>query len=143
MIKSNRLFNCLRCGRQVIICPTCDRGNVYCGQVCARLARRNAQRSAGHRYQNTYQGKLKHAARQRHYRQRQAKKVTHQGSIPQPTQTHCSPAKKHFDDSMTGTSCYCCHFCGGHPTSYLRRHFLRPHWAVVKSLTRAPPPLSV
>ena len=85
-----RLFYCALCDTQVIICSKCDRGNIYCGDECARLARLESSRAAGKRYQESYKGRLNHAARQQQYRQRQQKKmaeknikikkVTHQGS---------------------------------------------------------------
>ena len=53
-----------------MICPRCDRGNVYCGAVCAVARRDEAQRDAGERYQSSRVGRFKHAARQAAYRGR-------------------------------------------------------------------------
>jgi len=75
----SRLFTCARCGKQVTICPACDRGNRYCGRDCAQAVRRQAVAAAGKRYQGTFRGRSHHAARQCRYRARQ-QKVTHQGS---------------------------------------------------------------
>jgi len=72
-----RLFNCARCHRQVKICRSCDRGNIYCGKDCAREQRRVSLRRAGRGYQATFRGRLNHAARQMTYRVRRARKVTH------------------------------------------------------------------
>ncbi len=80
MENTARLYNCAQCHIQVIICRHCDRGNIYCND-CAPVARVDAQRKAGERYQLSKQGRTKHAARQRLYRQRLRKKVTHQGSL--------------------------------------------------------------
>lgn len=75
-----RGFRCARCDRPAIICHRCDRGQIYCvGEDCAGQARREAQRTAGRRYQVSRRGRLSHAARARRYRARQ-KNVTHQGS---------------------------------------------------------------
>ncbi len=63
-----RLFNCARCRCQVAICNRCDRGNIYCSPRCSQRARYESQRAAGRRYQNTFQGRLTHAERQRRYR---------------------------------------------------------------------------
>ena len=88
-----RLFVCARCRAQVVLCSSCDRGQRYCQQACARWARHAHQRAAAHRYQRSPQGRLKHAARQRCWRQRRreqgalgamsvVRSVTHQGSRP-------------------------------------------------------------
>ena len=83
--KPARLFLCARsgCRAQVLICSHCDRGNRYCADGCANTARRSLQRDAGHRYQDSYGGRIKHAWRTQCWRQRKAEQrqsVTHQGS---------------------------------------------------------------
>jgi len=78
--ESYRLYSCRRCARQVRICRRCDRGNRYCADGCAQIRRRESRCRASERYQQSYHGGLKHAARQRDWRQRQQQKVTHQGS---------------------------------------------------------------
>ena len=77
---SQRLYNCARCRQQVQICRRCDRGNLYCAGGCAALRRRESLRRAGRRYQLSFRGACRHAARQRAWRARQTNKVTHQGS---------------------------------------------------------------
>jgi hypothetical protein len=77
---SYRLFSCRRCAQQVRVCRHCDRGNQYCAAGCARIRRRESLRRAGDRYQQSYHGACRHAARQRAWRARQVQKVTHQGS---------------------------------------------------------------
>jgi len=77
---SHRLYNCRRCGEQVQVCRRCDHGNIYCAGGCAALRRRESLRRAGQRYQLSFRGACRHAARQRTWRMRQAHKVTHQGS---------------------------------------------------------------
>jgi hypothetical protein len=47
---------------------------------CAPAAGKDAKKRAAVRYQTTYQGKVKHAARQSRYRERLKEKVTHKGS---------------------------------------------------------------
>jgi hypothetical protein len=78
--QSYRLYSCRRCARQVRICRGCDRGNQYCVGECARIRRRESLRRAGARYQSSYRGASRHAARQRAWRSRRVQKVTHQGS---------------------------------------------------------------
>lgn len=79
--KSYRLYSCRRCAKQVRICGGCDRGNRYCAEGCAQIRRRESRCRASERYQQSYRGGLKHAARQRAWRGRQSQKVTHQGSL--------------------------------------------------------------
>ena len=79
MLEATRLFYCGRCQVMVCICRRCDRGQIYCGPDCAASARREAQRAAGRRYQQSRPGRFAHAARTRRYRERR-KIVTHQGS---------------------------------------------------------------
>jgi len=79
MVESHRLFTCVRCHCQIRICTRCDRGNVYCSELCAGSARRCSLLEAGRRYQQTMAGRRNHAARQQRYQLRLRKKVTHQG----------------------------------------------------------------
>lgn len=76
---SGRLFVCVCCRAQVLICSHCDRGQIYCAAECAQAARSHSIREAGKRYQTSRRGRLKHAVRNRRYRA-ELKKVTHQGS---------------------------------------------------------------
>jgi hypothetical protein len=78
--ESYRLYNCGRCAQQVQICRYCDRGNQYCAGECARIRRRESLCRAARRYQDSYRGASRHAARQRIWRERRVK-VTHQGSL--------------------------------------------------------------
>lgn len=50
---TGRFFLCGRCRSQVTICRSCDRGQRYCGQDCARAARRESVREAERRYQRS------------------------------------------------------------------------------------------
>jgi len=76
-----RLYSCRRCAQQVRICRRCDRGQQYCTGECAQIRRRESLRRAARRYQQSYRGACRHAARQRAWRARRAQKVTHQGSL--------------------------------------------------------------
>jgi hypothetical protein len=136
-----RFFLCAGCRAQVFVCRHCDRGQIYCAGACAQDARQQAQRMAGQRYQESYPGRLNHAARTRRYRARQ-KIVTHQGSPPRPqddgvgldavpfagTATASKPAAvrdvvMRFQGSSSG---FCrCHWCGERCSPLLRNDFLR------------------
>lgn len=79
-----RFFLCARCFVQVELCRQCDRGQIYCGQVCSVAARRERQREAGRRYQRSARGRATHAARARRWREARRPvggdvSVTHQG----------------------------------------------------------------
>ena len=80
--KSYRLYNCARCAVQVCICSHCDRGDQYCADDCAQIRRRESVCRAGVRYQRSFRGASKHAARQSAWRARRMQIVTHQGSVP-------------------------------------------------------------
>jgi len=79
--ESYRLYSCCRCGQQVRICRQCDRGQQYCAGPCAQIRRRESLLRAGARYQTSYCGAWRHAARQRAWRARRVQKVTHHGSL--------------------------------------------------------------
>ncbi len=89
-----RRFVCDGCSKAVYLCSWCDRGHRYCGGRCRRLARRRSLREAGQRYQLTARGRRLHARRQRAYRERRRKKVTHH-SCPLPNRSarvlRCAP----------------------------------------------------
>ena len=87
---STRLFQCLRCRCQVIVCQQCDVGQRYCARGCRQHARKDSCKRAQQKYQNSRKGRMTNAQRQRRFRQRQkvkakakakAKKVTHQTSL--------------------------------------------------------------
>ncbi len=129
MCRSARLYNCVLCHCQVIICSHCDRGNNYCSGKCSAQSRQEKQRKACQRYQSSSRGRHLHALRQRHYRQRKKEKVTHQGSPglvpydllivePKRVTTH---QKSSFS---TQTSTFYCHFCGCRCHELLRWAFL-------------------
>lgn len=128
MKNTARIFNCARCRRQTLICTYCDRGNIYCGSGCARQSRIQNHRIANQVYQKTYQGRQKHAVRQRNYRLRQKqkiKKVTDQGSALVPPNDLLHPDKN--TDKKTVSESLHCHFCGKGVSPYLRNGYLRHH----------------
>jgi len=67
-----RRFVCARCRAPVLVCSHCDRGQIYCAAGCAVAARRQSQRDAGRRYQDSLPGRFHHAARTQRWRVRQA-----------------------------------------------------------------------
>lgn len=129
MIKTEpiaRLFHCTRCHAPVVICSWCDRGNIYCGSICSEASRRVNHRFANQKYQQSLKGRLRHAKRQRLYRQRQAviaKKVTDQGSLhlPHSDVLDTSPDER----ALSKISTSYCHFCRKPVTFFLRSSFLR------------------
>lgn len=124
-----RLYQCVRCHCQVIICRHCDRGNVYCADQCAELSRLEKQGQASARYQASVKGRHANARRQQRFRQRQREKVTHQGSAKLGPYdllvTGLKTLKKRFKKQFfQETSGYSCHFCGCQCSDQLRIVFL-------------------
>jgi len=137
MENTARLYHCARCHRQVVICRRCDRGNIYCPEGCADLARRDSLRAAGKRYQQTHRGRLKHAERQRRYRERQ-QKVTHQGSPLRPSDAPLSadperPVSSGIGDSAYDEGAMRCHFCRQWCSPFLRQSFLQRRSGVLST----------
>ena len=79
-----RLFLCMLCHGQVVLCSWCDHGQIYCSRACAHFSRQKSLRLARRRYQKTFNGRRNHAACQARYRQRLRNKVTDHGSPPSP-----------------------------------------------------------
>ncbi len=126
---SCRIFLCVCCRRQVLVCRRCDRGQIYCTGTCAQKARREKQRNARRRYQATPRGRAMHAERNRRYRVR-ARRVTDHGlvteqetgllrrfegseALREPSAERISPVHSH------------CHYCGRSASSSLRLSALR------------------
>jgi len=127
---SGRLFLCLGCRSQVVICRCCDRGQVYCSGDCSRRARRQSLRAAAQRYQASLPGRRTHALRMGHYRARQ-EIVTHHGS-PRPPADALLPVGAIAATSDEGSpterprrSASHCHWCGRACLPQLRQGFLR------------------
>ena len=126
MNNTARLYNCARCHCQVIVCTHCDRGNIYCGSICAKKSRTLHHRLANHIYQNTFSGRQKHALRQSHYRLHQKnkiKKVTDRGSTKTPINDLLFTSKN--IDKKTRPIKIHCHFCVKNVFPYLRNGYLR------------------
>jgi hypothetical protein len=122
-----RLYLCLLCYKQVIICRHCDRGNIYCGWVCAQKARTKSLHLAGSRYQSTLKGKCCHAARQARYRIRLRKKVTHQGSLNPLLNDSIKSRKNSPKKIKSNQDCVIsrCQFCNKLVAQWVRNDFLR------------------
>ena len=123
MNSTARIYNCVRCRHQCIICSDCDRGNIYCGSICARQSRTQNHRIANQIYQKTFRGKQQHSVRQRAYRLRQKQKVTDQGSVLS-SQNDLLPASEN-DAEKIGFSQTHCHFCRKKVSPYFRNGYLR------------------
>jgi hypothetical protein len=121
---SARLYNCVRCHIQVIICSPCDRNNIYCGSTCSRAGRQKSCSMASQRYQKTHRGRFKNAERQRRYRGRQKNKVTHHSSPVLPLRA-VLPRQLNERILETLNGHYPCHFCGKPCSPYFRRGYLR------------------
>ena len=123
-----RLYSCLRCNSQVTICRRCDRGNIYC-MKCAPKARQEAKDRAATRYQASYQGRSKHAARQRRYRESLKQKVTHKGFSGRWIHDLLINKRKkvkppHIRPNTKISTLIFCHSCHNLCSPFLRRNFL-------------------
>lgn len=131
MCVSARLYHCARCHRQVTICRYCDRGNIYCGGVCANEARKESLRRSSASYQSSRRGRAANARRQTRFRQRQREKVTHHGSTPDTLDDLLlatpdrHPTCHAVEKVPFGAGIYC-HFCHRACDPFLRNRFLRP-----------------
>lgn len=141
MKHSSRLFQCARCHTQSIVCSMCDRGQIYCDTTCAVFARKKSMKLAGMRYQKTFKGKRKHAARQARYRMRQSKIVTHQGSPSMPLHAPiCSlenDAKNIKNKQKKGA--LICFFCKKSVSDWIRNDFLRRRCSHASSRSKVSP----
>ena len=131
MTCSTRLFNCLGCHCQVMVCQSCDQGQRYCGTKCRQIARKNSLKRANQKYQKSRQGRFNNAKRQRRFRQRQKpkeKKVTDHSSPSKPVCDllvgrdymikKCEKTPKKHDAMV-------CHFCGQPCGPFFRLDFLK------------------
>jgi hypothetical protein len=134
-----RLFLCIRCHAQVVLCSGCDHGQIYCSKICAFFARQKSLRLARSRYQKTFNGRRNHAACQARYRTKLKNKVTDHGS-PLPPQNapilslEIRPEKT--ENEHQEPTLYCC-FCKKHVSDWIRNDFLRRRDR--KSATRSRP----
>ncbi len=141
MQSPSRLYFCCRCQVQVIICSRCDRGHRYCTGQCAGDARSASLKRASKKYQSTWAGRINSAIRQKRYRQRQQKIVTHQGSLFVASHDVLK-AKSHRPEKaekhdQNGRHLFC-HHCGALCEPFLRQDFL-PASRWLRSVRREPP----
>jgi len=139
-----RLFLCMRCHTQVILCSWCDHGQIYCGKVCASFARQKSLRLARSRYQKTFNGRRNHAACQARYRAKLQKKVTDHTSPPvhqnAPMEMLVNESKK-AETVQLRQELTCC-FCRKSVSSWIRNDFLRRrgHKKTIRSQAHAQAP---
>lgn len=125
-----RFYLCARlaCRVQMLVCPDCDHGQIYCGRACSDIARHITLKEAGRRYQNGRQGRQRHAQRMARYRERK-RKVTHHRSpappcdvllISVPAIASAAPAPASSRPTMASH----CRFCGCRCSDLVRTGFL-------------------
>jgi len=131
IISSLRLFQCLRCRRQVMVCQSCDTGQRYCARGCRQQARKDACKRARLKYQNSRKGRINNARRQQRFRQRQKEKskiVTDQASLSIPANALLIEKQVSYNNAMTKPKRHqdnACHFCGRQCTDWFRVGFLK------------------
>src|SRR5215207_3704474 len=122
-----RLYYCLLCHAQAVICSHCDRGQIYCSDTCSKIARVKSCREANKRYQLKPNGKRQHALRQKRYRMRQKEKVTDHGSISLSLNVLLESVKnktKEVDVDQDSMLKRCC-ICKKPVSSWFRNGFIR------------------
>ena len=130
-MSSARLFHCLRCHHQVMVCQQCDVGQRYCARGCRQHARKDSCKRAQLKYQNSRKGRLNNAQRQQRFRQRQiekTKKVTHQTSLSRPANDlliQKPVADKKIRKKQNIQKHNGCHFCGCRCGPLFRVGFLK------------------
>ncbi len=123
IVENFRFFFCARCQVPVVVCTSCDRGQIYCAGACSEARRRESLRSAGAEYQGKFDGRRRHAARQARYRASLRNKVTHQGSVVGQPTAQLAPEKgtpaattqvtaKRRARRRLSEGGQTCHFCG-------------------------------
>jgi hypothetical protein len=128
---SSRIFNCLRCHHQAILCQQCDRGQRYCADQCRSIARKTSIKRANKKYQNTTKGRFNNAERQRRFRLSQTQKkkiVTDQGSPSKRSRDLLTVelcALKNRTKVLPILSKTTCHFCGSPIGQFFRVGFLK------------------
>lgn len=127
MEPTSRLYQCILCHSQATVCSKCDHGQIYCSTICSSIARKKSLKIAGSRYQNTFNGKRLHAARQARYRMRLIKIVTHQGSPParHHDSIHQVKNKPKKTEKELNEMPFCCCFCEKPVSGWYRHDFLR------------------
>lgn len=133
---SSRLFLCARCKCLIVICTSCDRGQIYCSSDCSEIRRRETISQAARRYQRSAIGARNHARRQARYRSRQ-QKVTHHGSRPPGSAAKLlrtvlaaalllgsSQRKRPGEVPALPLETTRCHFCGRSSSGFTRSSFL-------------------
>lgn len=122
-----RLFLCIRCHAQVVLCSWCDHGQIYCSEVCAFFARQKSLRLARSRYQKTFNGRRNHAACQARYRTKLKKKVTDHTSPPlaQNVPMQSLEKKSEKTENDQSKSMLTCCFCEKTVSAWIRNGFLR------------------
>ena len=128
MQTSSRLYNCLQCHAQVILCHHCDHGNRYCTKGCSKIARRASLNRATKKYQQSRAGRFNNAARQKRFREQKKQKVTHHASQTislSAVLNKQSKTPKSVSYPTKHTSVLYCHHCGKVCNPFLRHHFLR------------------
>ena len=122
-----RLFLCIRCHSQVVLCSWCDHGQIYCGKGCAFFARQKSLRLARSRYQKTFNGSRNHAACQARYRAKLKKKVTDHTSPPVSQHAPIESLENKPEKTENGQQwpmLMCC-FCKKTVSDWIRNDFLR------------------
>lgn len=136
-----RLYLCIRCHVQVVLCSGCDHGQIYCGNVCAFFVRQKSLRLARSRYQKTFIGRRNHAACQARYRKKLKNKVTDHTSPPSTQNAPMKSLKNKPEktDNEQSKPTLTCFFCKKTVSAWVRNDFLRQRGHKKQTLSRTSP----
>lgn len=137
-LESLRVFECLRCRRQMFVCRFCDRGYRYCSDECGTVARKEQTRRSQAAYLRDDEGRETHRLNQWEYRKRKkaAGCVIDQSSkniqidatiVERPEEflgREISPEDPIPEPMVQPDGLLRCFICGGHFPPYVRRSFL-------------------
>lgn len=130
MEPTSRLYQCVLCHTQTVICSKCDHGQIYCRITCAAFARKKSLKAIRARYQKSFKGKINHAASQARYRIKLInlkKIVMDQGSPPVPQHASMNSLENKPVETENGQrkSALICCFCKKPVSDWIRNDFLR------------------
>ena len=72
---------CGLCDGTFAVCARCERGQKYCSRPCMQVARREQQRLARRRYQQSLEGRDDHRDRNREYRRKHQNRRENEAAV--------------------------------------------------------------
>jgi len=112
-------IQCKHCGSIFYVCRSCWRGQVYCGDICRRIAQLRAHRESERLYRQTEKGREAHRQGEK---KRRTKKNEKNEKTMDDVGTTPPLACDNVDSNLPGEETKC-HFCGAY--GIVVKHFPR------------------